>query len=178
MLASSVQITLRGQFPEFSPDRYMRMYIIHLRELFEGAVQAFLRRVVTADAIRIDTGMSRSSLLPLARAVRALTDVQSSIIPLRAPRKGLTLMTRSYVANRFKGPDEGEKAGKNAYELVFGSPKDPVFRFRFRIRVFQWDFHEDRWNALDKGREAFNEYIRGNHRPPPLSAGFLSGRKL
>lgn len=180
-MANSIQITVRGGFPKFDPNKYMTAYTVHLKALFEGAAAAFVRRVVVADAIHLDTGMSRSSLLPLARAINAATAtvVESSIIGARSPRKGLTLRDgRSYAKDRFKGPREGEEAGERAFDLVLGNPKNPVFTFRFRINVFQWRHHEERWNAIGKGEAAFKEHIRAGHQAPPLTAGFLSGRKI
>lgn len=177
-MANSIQVTVRGELPQFDQDKYMAAYVTHLDLIFHEAVRQFLRRIILDDAVRIDTGMSRSSLLPLARAVKAATDVESSIIPERRPRKGLTLRSGGYVANRFTGPDEGESAGKNAYDLILGNIQNPVFLFRFRINVFQWRYWEDAWSALEKGRAAFNEHIRVTHKAPPLTAGFLSGRKI
>lgn len=169
---------MRGGFPQFDANKYMTAYAIHLKELFEGAVEAFLRRVVLEDAIKVDTGMSRSSLLPLARAVNAATNIVTSFTPARGPQKGLVLRDGGYASSRFKGPAEGERAGENAFDLVLGNAKNPVFTFRFRINVFQWRHWEGVWAALEKGREAFNEHVRSSHRPPPLTAGFLRGRKI
>ena len=128
-------------------------------KLWRDATKAALRAVVESDLPTVYTGMSRGSLLPLARAVRMFTVVNSTINP---------------VVDYKKGPqgDQSKAAGiafgQNAYILDFGTPQLPVFRFEFDIAIYQYLLHENgggtvpAWNTLEILRETFLAYVRDN----------------
>ena len=56
-----------------------------------------------------------------------------------------------------KSVESGAWLGAKAYTLSKGDPTLSrwVFRLRFDIRVLQWAFHVDMWQALVAGRGAF-----------------------
>lgn len=139
----------------------------NMSRLWRDSTKAFLEEIIKNDLIKVDTGMSRASLLPLARAVRMLTVVRASINPKSAPRKGYTPLDGSYNPTGVKSIAAGEKLGEKAYRLNFGSPKSPVFRFEFNIVVYQHWIHEvynadPNWKALEKGTAAFEAYLKDN----------------
>jgi len=122
----------------------------------------FIKTVL--ENIHRDTGMSGATLYPLARIVK----------------NGSLGQIRAFLANATSGPKqdrpefpsgarrkparersirEGIIEGESAYQIEYGTPKRPVFTFRFRTVVFQFAFYEDERNALPKGEEAFKAYV-------------------
>ena len=134
-----------------------------LVHLWFGAGEAFVRAVALEGVVKVDTGMSRGSLLPLSRAVGLLAKVRASITADRAlSRGGETAQSR---VGRRKTIAAGIRAGENAFEFEVGSPSAPLFIFAFEIKVLQYLIREEgqdllpAWNSMIKGREAFLEHI-------------------
>lgn len=139
----------------------------NMSRLWKDATKAFLEEIIKNDLIKVDTGMSRASLLPLARAVRMLTVVRASINPKSKPRQGYNELGGGYNATGVKSIATGEKLGEKAYKLNLGSPARPVFYFEFNIVVYQHWIHEvynseSDWQAIEKGTQAFKAYLEDN----------------
>jgi hypothetical protein len=137
--------------------------------LWNRAIRVFLREIIEQDLIQVDTGMSKASLIPLARAVRMVAELQAGISPVRGPRKGYTDITGVYHPKQFKSVPHGIKLGQRAYKVSYGTPRRPVFRFHFEILVYQYLLHElgvvigtGPWNTLPIGSEAMMDYVQQN----------------
>ncbi len=138
-----------------------------LFRLWVGAGRAFIRTVALEGVVKVDTGMSRASLLPLARAVGLLTAVRRSITADRA--------LRGRKGNIPLGPDgkkrtiaAGRRAGEDAFDFDVGTPQSPHFIFEFEIKVLQYLIREQgddgrtAWDSIIKGRAAFLRHIDDN----------------
>ena len=146
-------IKVKGLKPRV--DVFTKKLHTNMTRLWNDATKAFVVEVIKH--IHIDTGMSRMSIAPLGRAVRMLTVVKA--FNSRNPGMGGPLRGPWPSRNQ----DLGEKLGqKPAFKLNFGSPARPVFYFEFDIKVFQYALHESEWQSLDKGREAFLDYLNTN----------------
>jgi hypothetical protein len=159
--------------------------------LWKDAVKQFLRFITYGDLVRVDTGMSKSSLLPLAKAAggdRLKQEIRATILPLikRKPRRGYTDMEGVYHPEQLKSPSHGEQLGRRAFSLTFGSQYRPVMRFRFDIVVYQYFLHENfwmggqstgPWESLNWGLIAFNDYLENNWRRyiPDILRWLVSG---
>jgi len=140
-----------------------------MKRLWRNATKAFLETVIEDDLIRVETGMSKASLLPLARAVQMLTTVRASIDPKVARRKGYTSINGTYDPNGQRSIDSGIRLGQDAYKLTFGNKDHPVFNFEFHIVVYQHLLYENGLvhgyppqDSLVKGQLAFRQYIEDN----------------
>jgi hypothetical protein len=129
----------------------------NMTKLFNEAVREFVKAALPA--IHIDTGMSRASVLPLARAVRMLTGARSAIRPQRGPQKGAFTPGGTWRKSLTRGPDLGEEYGKRSFTLTYGTKERPIFRLDFDIRVYQWSRREAMWAALVAGQRAFYSYV-------------------
>ena len=135
------------------------------------AIKAFVYAV--ARKIRVDTGMSKGSLMPLAPAVRIASGI--GITPKRTSRRGYTDMNGMY-----RGPDSyrtralGEHIGAGSYQIDWGSYKKQIISFFYQINIYQWAFHENEWDALAFGEYAYvttwSDRI-AKHLPPEVSKG-------
>lgn len=169
-----------GRIKTLNPGVFTQALYNNIKELWVECAQQFL--LATATQIHVDTGMSMASLLPLAKTVNLLLVV----VPERDPRKGLTDISGLYRRHRFKSMTEGEKAGKKAFTLTFGSAAQPVMRFRFEILIFQYLMHEfglvphtsGPWNSVLAGETAFREHFQKNwnSRVPNLPHFLVSGK--
>lgn len=131
----------------------------NMTRLWKDATKAFI--VEAIDLVHIDTGMSRSSYLPLGRLVRMVTAIKA-FSPKRASRTGYTDMAGNYDPKGQRSAAMGEKLGERAFRLNFGSPARPVFAFEFNIKVYQYALHESDWQSLERGQEAFLAYLQNN----------------
>lgn len=140
----------------------------NMATLWRGATRAFIEEILKQDLIRVDTGMSKASLIPLGRAVKMVTAIRAGINPIRDSRKGVTYENGTpsgqYVSGDFKTAALGEKIGEKSYILNFGSPTRPVFVFEFKILVYQYLIGENNrgWHTLETGQQAFLQYLRAN----------------
>lgn len=140
-------------------DVFSKKLHANMTRLWNDATKAFITEVLKD--VHIDTGMSRSSIAPLGRAVRMLTEVRA-FSPQRVSRKGYTDMEGVYHSDVNRSANLGEKLGEKAFRLNYGSPARPVFRFVFNIRVYQYALHEPQWQTLERGQEAFIAYLKSN----------------
>lgn len=153
------------------------------KRLFAGAVKAFVHEVVQTLFDNVDTGMSISSVLPLARAVRYRAPMVDIIRRSRAKFWHEDERTGKKYRKKYKGasyglPSEGEwkskahgeRIGQRAYTIEWGTPDHAVFTFSFEILVYQYILHENflpkpqghKWDSLEKGKKAFMDYIDAN----------------
>ena len=160
----------------------------NMKQLWEGATRAFIEEMLKADTMLVDTGMSRASLLPLSRKVRMLTVARASVGG-DGGKKGAMDMSGKYHSDWKRGPALGEKLGDKAFNINFGTKERPVFKFEFRIVVYQHWHHETFGNggtlkpssrnmqSLAKGEAAFVDYIKQNAilKVPKLSEWILPG---
>lgn len=148
------------------PSEAQRKLHQELVDLWLGAGRAFIRKVALDGVVRVDTGMSRASLLPLSRAVGLLTQVRASITAARAgrPRGPINSGKRKTIA-------AGIRAGQNAFDFEVGTPSAPRLIFAFEIEVLQYLIREEgrdkreAWDSMIKGRAAFLKYIEANAGP-------------
>jgi hypothetical protein len=144
----------------------------NISRLFDGAVRAFLTEVALDDTIRVETGMSKASLLPLAAEVRMKSIIKATISPTIRRKKGLVDISGTYHPDKFKSAAVGEQLGVRgkAYVLNYGSPSVPVFKFMFSIEVYQYALYENgygsvqAYNTLERGKKAFVSYLTDNLR--------------
>lgn len=139
----------------------------NLNKLWRGAIKAFVSTIVLNDIVKVDTGMARATLLPLARAVRMFTMVSKSIKPKRQ-RPGYSIAG-------------GEAYGEDAYDIKFATKDKPILDFIFKVELTQYiirelglDYNHDTpaWRSLEKGKIAFDNYIHENYK----SAFKLTGK--
>ncbi|MCK4500445.1 hypothetical protein KAU11_08100 [Candidatus Babeliales bacterium] len=118
------------------------------------------------DVIRVDTGMSKASLLPLARYLRMYTEVSQGI-SFSKERKGSFTPDGVWQPNINRTAALGQRLGakKAGYNMLYGGPKRMVFQFDFEIRVWQYLIYEQgfgqdaAWDTIGTGRAAFNAYF-------------------
>lgn len=164
------QVKVKGLKPRV--DVFTKKLHNNMTKLWKDATREFIRE--TIPLIHVDTGMSRMSVAPLARLVRMLTVVKA-FSPVHKSRKGFTDINGNYDPKIARTAALGEKLGKKAFTLNFGTPGKPVFNFRFDLTVYQYDLHEDEWQSLERGQEAFINYLRENavKYVPPLAEWLL-----
>lgn len=150
------KITIKRRRLKPNINKFNKVLFTKLAKLWEDAAKAFVERLMLASPIRVDTGMSKGSILPLARQVKLFSTFAASIIPKRKRKdKSLGL---------------GDRIGRNAHKLSFGGPNRIRLVFSFQILIFQWFLHENfalkggtgPWNALEKGRAAFLLHLERN----------------
>ena len=141
-----------------------------LKHLWDDSARAFLRAIALSDIIKVDTGMSKASLLPLARYLRMYTEVRGTISPKRGQQKGSFNSGGVWQPSipRSIATGEASSAPRAGYNLLYGSPKRMVFVFDFEIKVWQYLLHEQglgkgaAWNTIEVGREAFQDHLTNN----------------
>ena len=143
-------------------------------KLWNDATRAFIAEIITNDLIAIDTGMSRSSLIPLGRAVKMVTAIRA-FSPKQASRTGYTDIDGTYHPEIQRTGALGEKLGERAFTLNYGSPYRPVFKFEFRLMVYQYALHDSQWQSLERGQQAFTDYLKTHSKDyvPRLSEWIL-----
>lgn len=137
-----------------------------VQSLVKDAIKEFIKAIIIEDAIKVDTGMSRASLLPLASQVRMLAEVRSSINPKTGGRSKKYKPPSGWPTySKYKNITQGKQIGKQAYKLEFNGPN---VKFIFSIKVYQYYIGElglsgkPPWDSLKIGEEAFLEYINKN----------------
>lgn len=138
-----------------------------LSHVWDECARAYLRAIVLSDVIRVDTGMSAASLLPLARLLRMYTEVKGNI-GSGSPKKGSFDIFGNWDKNGTRSVSEGEASNqlRAGHNLLHGSNKRMVFVFEFEITVWQYllrdqnNIGEDRaWRTIEIGRAAFQEHF-------------------
>ena len=157
---------IRRKKGKILPDRFKRALHRRTVELLRGAVQAFL--IEASRHIKIDTGMSLGSLMPIGRFV----GVAFPIVSGRRSRRGAMIGWNRAVwtPNVTKEPSLGESLSQqgNNWDVDFGSSSRFVFKFRFEAVVFQHILNDlglggqAAWNSITRGRDAFLRYMQEN----------------
>lgn len=137
-----------------------------LKRLLRDSIKEYIRAV--APHVRVDTGMSKASLLPLARMLRMHTEIKSTIKPKAASRKGSFTIDGVWQPDvpRTLAAGEASSAFKHGFNILYGSNKRPVFRFEYKITVWQFLINEngmgksEAWQALSYGEIAMERYIK------------------
>lgn len=128
---------------KFDRNGYIAALDIACKELFKGAIRAFLE--AAQPRIPVDTGMARGSLMPLASFAGGF---EVSIPGARA-RKG-------------KSPRDAN-TGADMVTVTINSFTWPKYSLTFRDPVPQIGIHDDKvWGAFRAGRAAFKAYLDEN----------------
>lgn len=164
--------------------RYTKALHASLVKLWKDAGREAVRAMATPEVIKVLTGMSKASLLPLARQLRIFSEVRSSINPKERYRRGYYDFAGNFVSSGTQSIAQGERFGQRAFVLDTGSPTNFNFRFEFHIVVYQYYLHENGivpgsgpWKSLELGSSVFEDYIRNNwkQRIPSLARFILTG---
>lgn len=162
-------VAITGNFEHLKNKSKVQKYVHKiLIRLWRDCIKEFI--LATADNIAVDTGMSKASLIPLAREVQLKTIIADAARGF-GPRKGYTDMSGTYHPDQVRSPEHGERLGQSAYTLEFGTPTNPELLFNFNIVVFQYFLHESlenyqnssNWKSLEKGKKAFLDYWNKNY---------------
>ena len=136
---------------------------VGMTRLWKDSARAFLQAVAT-DALmtsHVDTGMSKGSLLPLARLLRAYTLAASTIPASAQPKKGAYDIGGRWHPGAERSIQAGVASGQKSFEFKTGSEKHMIFKFHFEISVWQYLINEhglgrtEAWDTLQKGKDAF-----------------------
>jgi len=148
-----------------SPQPVLKYVHEELIKLWKASVGAFV--LEATKHVNVDTGMSRASFLPLAANIK-LAKLISADLAGKAKFPARTL-EGDIIPGRPKSRTLGRELGESAYDLEFGTPQIPKFKFNFRIVIFQYRLNEyglgnnrQHWRSLEKGREAFIDHFNGN----------------
>lgn len=147
------------------------LQVVHrgLIRLWRESVGEFI--TATADAMAVDTGMSVASLQPLAAKVRLATVIREIARGKGPKRRSPGDVPQAPFQDNF-GPFRsralGERLGRNAFELEFGTPRTPLLKFQFRIVILQHFLNDNGlgnvanppvWQSLEKGEAAFLDHF-------------------
>lgn len=140
--------------------------------------------VAISKRVRVDTGMSAASLLPLAEETGVFEEILDSIRPKRSRRSGHKNLQHPWSDNNAKwktldlGYDIATKALRSGeHNVSFGTENVPQFNFRFEIVVFQYHIHElgpngNNWRTLNTGNRAIKSFLKTERRR------YISGRSF
>lgn len=164
----------------------------NLENIWRDAAEAFIREAVRN--VLIETGMTAASFFPLSRAIRrvkAEAAIRSKLlqrgqgttgggIKRQRTRSGIPEFPSGQRSGGTQGPAAGIERGQNAYIFEVGSPRAPIFRFRFETAVFQHAIHEPSQRSLERGIRAFAEVVNERFRAvlPTLVTKYLRGQKI
>lgn len=155
---------------KIKPEKVTKKLHSNMSRLWDDAARAYLRAIALNDIIHVDTGMSKASLLPLARYLKMYTAVKATIRPKVSSRRGVFNIKGIYNPNGERSFSAGESSSslKAGYNILYGSHKRMRFVFEFEIRVWQYLINEhgfgklEAWNTLEIGRNAFINFIDSN----------------
>lgn len=141
----------------------------NMSRLWRGSIRKFIETAI--DNIEVDTGMSAASLQPLAAEVGLRSQIIEALRGF-GPKRGHSNLDPPWDSNNapFKSRALGERLGRGAYKVTFGTPNRVSLLFEFEIVVFQHYLHEfglaehtsGPWDSLLKGSEAMMNYFRDN----------------
>ena len=131
-----------------------------LKRLWIGAAKEFVRAMAREGMIKVDTGMSKASLIPLGRVLKITGEI--SISPKRT-RKGYTDINGNWVPSGTKSVATGIDAGESAFTIEHGSPGNPLFIFEYNLSVFQHDYWDPYWGSLEAGKAAFIQHLEDHY---------------
>ncbi len=139
-----------------------------LNKLWRLSVRAFV--LEASKHVRIDTGMSAASMLPLATDVRLRSFLNAQI---QSQSKGPKKRDRGGETKVLESRALGERVAeaKQNHRLEFGTPEQPGLLFTFDIVIFQYFLQENGLgyrnkkgpqDSLLKGEEAFLDAFSRN----------------
>jgi hypothetical protein len=145
-------------------DNFHRAHWVAMKRLWKNATKEFIRSALFGtNSVHILTGMSAASFIPLARQAGIARTVESYVIAKsKGAKKGLTLMSGDYSKSRWKGIQEGQKAGSDS-KILYGSEKRPHMVMIFSINVYQYAYWEPLWRTMDSALATFHNFIKENH---------------
>jgi hypothetical protein len=171
------------------PDLKMFTKKLHtnLKRLWTDAIKEFVTEIAIRGAgrIHVDTGMSKASIIPLAKIVRISGQVRASIVPNSYKKIPPYYHFGSASPTGLKTIQAGISLGSETTMVDFGTKMDPSTKFEFGINVLQYYLHEEgigrgskgAWNTLEHGQAAFEKYLN-EHKDeiiPDLAEWFTSG---
>jgi hypothetical protein len=143
-------------------------------KLWKEATMVFVYEIVNSGLVHVDTGMSISSLKPLARLLSSEPSYRKyrllSVINLYAEanqkhkrRKGYTDLEGNYHSEPDQSAKLGDKLGEDSFRLNYGGANRVIFRFHFDLKVYQYNLNDPAsWKSLEAGRNAFMAYLQSN----------------
>lgn len=165
-------IRTRIIFPKRTRTTTAILGVVHkaLIRLWRDSVKEFI--IATADAMSVDTGMSIASLQPLGAKVGFATLIRESLRG-KGPKRGHSKAHGAFSNNNapFKSRALGERLGRDAFDLEFGTPNVPVLKFTFKIVVLQHRLNDaglgnvpnpPMWRSIEKGTVAFKQFFNEN----------------
>ena len=167
----------------------MKSYVRdRINTCFNDGVRAFVDEVLRK--IKVDSGMTGASLLPLAGQVRHARFVTQAIASGKK-KKGHQTLSAPFENNNgpFRSRRLGARLGRDAYSLKHLDGANWSGEFLFRIVVFQHFYHEatgntasgratsGNWRSLEAGMEAFKNTYRKQLKAR-LTEGYLMGLLL
>ena len=169
MLLLEVKEFLDYKAVERAEYKVLRKLHDQIKKLWRDSVRAFIKEAISTLYLHIDTGMSIASLIPLATEVTFQQAISEALA-------GKGYIGKPYYdwggrTDYYKSPSYGEELGKTAYDLEWGSPRNPTLVFKFHIVVFQYWLHEHgyainsdgAWNTLRAGQAAFDSFWNRHH---------------
>lgn len=162
------QITVkRGDLRIKSPSSVSKTLLDKANRVWKNAVRAGIQAVVDSDVIEVDTGMAKSTLIPMARAVRMVGILRSSISPVIGFRKGITDLSGTWNPDGIKSASEGEAEGENAFTYVIATGTNKSWSLSFAIPVWHYAGHDigalsgsGPWNSLDIMLEGMIDFLQ------------------
>ena len=141
-----------------------------LTSLWKDSVKIFIEAALKE--VHVDTGMSAASFQPLAAEVGMKTAIIQSLRGFGPKRGHKNIRDSRFQDNvaQYKSRALGQRLGEKAYDLDFGDHERPIFKFTFKIVIFQYYLHENsmnysdsqNWQSLNQAKTAFLEYYNGN----------------
>lgn len=135
--------------------------------VWRDSIKAGILSILDDDKIAVDTGMAKSSLIPLARAGKFALEFASTIIPKSAPRPGITGLDGQWTFfGPRKGPQAGADAGEKGTKVKLGTKASPRWTLQYTIMVFHYRLHENglaqlsSWRTLESFEKGFIAFIQ------------------
>lgn len=110
--------------------------------VWNRAIRAGIVAVIESDVIQVETGMAKSTLIPLARAVRTVGLLKASINPKIGSKKGITTLAGTWDPDGERSASAGEAEGEDSFQFETGLQNDLVWFLNFTIPVWHYVAHE------------------------------------
>lgn len=157
-----ISLKFEAEAIEFDLNSLTKRQTERLNAHARQAARVFLRAIISAGVVPIDTGMAMGSFLNLGRFLRV------AVLEGPGPHNGQRTYTHSdgtkYVDQ--KGPELGARFATQPQD-AFISTDDRV-EFQFQTDVYHYYLNEfglsfsSPWNSFEVGREAALAYSRAN----------------
>ena len=145
-------------------DAYTKKLHGQIISLWKDAVRVFVETLISDSGVHVRTGMTMGSIVPLGRMVRMATEIRATAESRRSVsrRLGYTTLSGNYISKDYQSIEKGVQLGKKAFNLSFGTPRQPKLNFQFKILIWQWHFHEPEWRAMDNAERAMKQFLADN----------------